>query len=434
MDPTTQRILLGSSASGDVYWINQYAPSYGIDCINKNVCVDSNKNVYAFGYANPSGSGGNFTDIHVVKYTPSGTTEYQKRFFTAYSEFARGGTTDSSGNLYLAGTISTPNDGFLIKANSAGSITFAKTPGQYPNFYGSTSVGVDSSGNIYLGGAGYTGSETTVYISKYDSSGTRQWDYAYRRYSYTLSYGAIVVRPDNNIVYAGTWSNPDVGIQTFYVGVVDSSGAPQAAQSVYNPSVSIGSTTYGGLATDSSNNIYLTSIYSTSPNQAILVKLNSNLTSVTWAVGFSQAYYIRGYFVSTDSQGNVYMYGAHSNGSKGLVFVAKFNSSGTLQWQRYFDYSGSPLLPGGIAIDSSDNLIVHMYISGTLMATWRLPSDGSKTGTYGNWTYAASSFSPVTYSLSLTNSGISSFGRTLVDGGYSYSTANTSIPITTTTL
>jgi len=100
------------------------------------VATDSSGNVYVAGGTN-GGLDGNTnagnTDLFVVKYNSSGTKQWTKQLGTSSTDTANGVTTDSSGNVYVAG-------------------------GTYGGLDGNTSAGVND-----------------LFIVKYNSSGTKQW-------------------------------------------------------------------------------------------------------------------------------------------------------------------------------------------------------------------------------------------------------------------
>ena len=86
--------------------------------------------------------------------------------------------------------------------------------------------------------------------------------------------------------------------------------------------------------------------------------------------------------VARDSLGNVYVCGyskatwgspirAHAGGGKADVFVAKLNSSGSLQWNTFMGGSESDY-SGNIAVDSTGNV----YVCGYSYATWGSPLNG----------------------------------------------------------
>ena len=109
--------------------------------------------------------------------------------------------------------------------------------------------------------------------------------------------------------------------------------------------------------------------------------------------------------ISIDSSANVYITAYYySGGSRSNIpIIAKYNTSGTLQWQRSFDSALDDkdfiigVTSGGIinVLGTSDGVTNGLIL--------KLPTDGSKTGNYtlnGNvYTYAASSWTVISPGL-----------------------------------
>jgi hypothetical protein len=118
--------------------------------------------------------------------------------------------------------------------------------------------------------------------------------------------------------------------------------------------------------------------------------------------------------VTTDSSDNVYVVG-YSDGTTveggKEAMLAKYNSAGSLLWQRSFNTNPSSLTPKtefyAIALDSNQDMIItgsarpddfNSYQFQQDMIVVKLPNDGSLTGTYGIYTYEASSHTSYTAS------------------------------------
>jgi len=127
-------------------------------------------------------------------------------------------------------------------------------------------------------------------------------------------------------------------------------------QNITNFSNTTGQANSRSMYVDSSNNAYSGSIeYNGSTYVGSWVKLTSSL-GVT--VGRTLTGTDGAYKIKTDSANNIYVAFRTQNSNTILV---KYNSSGTLQWQRRIGNSASSLgncEGSGLAIDSSDNIYV----------------------------------------------------------------------------
>jgi len=179
------------NSSGTKQWANQLG-TWDTDFAN-GVATDSSGNVYVTGstYRSLDGntSAGN-ADLIVVKYNSSGTKQWTKQLGSSSDDYANDVVTDSSGNAYVTGTTyggldsntSAGNaDLFVVKYNSSGTKQWTKQLGTSST---DTANGVttDSSGNVYVAGGTYGGLDgntsagvNDLFIVKYNSSGTKQW-------------------------------------------------------------------------------------------------------------------------------------------------------------------------------------------------------------------------------------------------------------------
>ena len=179
------------NSSGTKQWANQLG-TWDTDFAN-GVATDSSGNVYVTGstYRSLDGntSAGN-ADLIVVKYNSSGTKQWTKQLGSSSDDYANDVVTDSSGNAYVTGTTYGGLDGntsagnadlFVVKYNSSGTKQWTKQLGTSST---DTANGVttDSSGNVYVAGGTYGGLDgntsagvNDLFIVKYNSSGTKQW-------------------------------------------------------------------------------------------------------------------------------------------------------------------------------------------------------------------------------------------------------------------
>jgi hypothetical protein len=123
---------------------------------------------------------------------------------------------------------------------------------------------------------------------------------------------------------------------------------------VWQSAVNFGGTWQGkGMALDSSNNIYLTGNDGTN---TYFMKLNSAGNSITWQRKIN--FYWQPSSIAVDSSGNVFGVSSQA-GYKG--WLGKWNSSGTLQWQRQFSPASGAHALTDVKVDSSGNVYVTGY-------------------------------------------------------------------------
>ena len=172
------------NSSGTKQWTNED--------VARGVATDSSGNVYVAGYTGGgldgnSSEGGN--DLFVIKYNSSGTKQWTKQLGTSSDDKANGVATDSSGNVYVAGSTQGGLDGnssaggydlFVVKYNSSGTKQWTK---QLGTSSGDSAQGVatDSSGNVNVAGetqGGMDGNSSAggndLFVVKYDSDGNKQ--------------------------------------------------------------------------------------------------------------------------------------------------------------------------------------------------------------------------------------------------------------------
>ena len=179
------------NSSGTKQWANQLG-TWDTDFAN-GVATDSSGNVYVTGstYRSLDGntSAGN-ADLFLVKYNSSGTKQWTKQLGSSSDDYANGIVTDSSGSVYVTGTTYGGLDGntsagnadlFVVKYNSGGTKQWTKQLGT-PSTDTANGVTTDSSGNVYVAGGTYGGLDgnsgsggNDFFVVKYNSSGTKQW-------------------------------------------------------------------------------------------------------------------------------------------------------------------------------------------------------------------------------------------------------------------
>jgi hypothetical protein len=382
------------------------------------VAVDASGNVYVTGSFkgtnvdfDPGAGTFNLTavgdeDIFVLKLSPTGTFMWARQFGANDADRANAIKLDASGNVYIAGTYRlSPTfdafplnnvagyDIFVAKLNGAtGAVTWAKSMGGSgaDQAFG---IGLDPSGNVYTAGSfsntadfdpGINVANLTsvsnsddIFISKLDNNGNYIW-------------AKGIGGNGNDGALAATVNSTGIYITGEFENTVD-----------FDPGAGVTSYTSNG-----GWDIF-----------AARYDLSGNMI---WAGGIGANIRDAGYGITADGSGNAYVTGAFQNqadfdpgpGTLNLtpsananydIFVAKFNSNGTLNWAKNFGDNGDDL-GQSIALDGAGNV----YSMGSFKKTVDFdPGAGTANLTFlGNGDI---------YILKLTNAG--NFGSVTQIGG-----------------
>ena len=276
-------------------------------------------------------------------------------------------TSDSSGNTYIGYNtyVSSVASVGIAKYNSSGTLQWQKklTNSNVLTYYDVQQIEVASNGDVYITGfAGKINPGDKGYITKLNSSGTMQWTRTIVNSSpgTNSSIDAIAIDSSDNVYAAG--KAYDGSFDRLILYKINSSGTT-LIQKGYTTPWFISPTK---IFIDSSGDILVAGRGSNgNPVRGFLAKISANLETIYWSTlrndpsGSSLQYES----VWSDSSNNAYVVGSVGNG---LNYIAKFNSSGTLQWEKTIDALGSAnsnsdTPSGGIYGDSSGNI----YIAGT---------------------------------------------------------------------
>jgi hypothetical protein len=350
----------------------------GEDCFGFCVDVDSSGNVYAGGFRS-SGS----TDLLIAKYDTNGNLQWQRSLGGSNAEIANRLAVDSSGNIYIAAQIESQGAGgrdFLtVKYDTNGNLLWQKMLGT-AGTDSETDISIDSSGNSYIVGIA---DDSYSVIAKYDTNGNLQWQR-------TLT---------------GT-TTPATSLR--------------------------------GITADSSGNSYAVgAIVSGGQFDILIVKYDTN-GNLQWqkSLGSNASFFDISFDICLDNLGYFYIIASSNIISPLETIVAKYDTNGNLQWQRSFGNISFQEEGFGIDVDNNGNL----YFAGksrdsfSNVATFivRVPGDGSKTGTYGNFTYAVSTLPTGTTSLTSSASSLTSSTSTLT--GSTSTLTNSTASLTSTTI
>lgn len=312
--------IIKYNTAGVALWISQ---STGTSQDRGNdIALDASGNIFVTGAFNsPSiifgsnnainGTNDGFTyDAFVAKFDVNGNNLWVKATTSNVNTFGDvngyGIGTDASGNVYAAGDFesdyirfgvdSVANNGyrdiFLVKYSSNGSLQWLKTAGDTDDD-GATSLSADASGNTYITGR-IGGSSTvnfgthavtnaainpTVFLAKYDATGTAQWakstagDY----YSYNEA-NSVTLDGSGNPYIIGSYSSDSLrfgnGITIFNASIANGGTGGDYNYDVFvakykaNGNLSWARTAGGdsndignGIAAGLNNSLYITGMY-----------------------------------------------------------------------------------------------------------------------------------------------------------------------------
>jgi uncharacterized delta-60 repeat protein len=394
------------------YWINttgryQYVYNYGI-------AVDSNKNIYAVGETNATDTNYN---ILLTKYSSKGFIQWQRTLGGASYDYGWKIVVDSNNDVYVTGSTDSQgagnNDILIAKYNSSGTIQWQRTLGGANNDYG-YGIAIDSGDNVYVTGStdSQGAGNNDILIAKYNSSGTIQWQRTLGGANNDYGYG-IAIDSGDNVYVTGSTDSQGAGSVDIVIVKYNSSGTIQWQRTLGGASTDVGY----GIAIDSGDNVYITG-YTFSQgagNGDILIAKYNSAGTIQWQRTLGGASIDVGYGIAIDSGDNVYITGyTFSQGAgNGDILIAKYNSSGTIQWQRTL--GGASIDVGeGIAIDSNDNVYITGYTRSQGF-TIKLPSDGTGTGTYeeAGFVYQVSTLTSSTSTLTDSTSTLTDSTSTL---------------------
>jgi hypothetical protein len=323
-----------SVSTGLVVWQYKIDSAYNDNAYS--IYIDSSDNIFIAGIAggdlypsNPNGQS------WVGKFNTSGAIQWQTTIAAeAYGSVINQLVTDSSGNIIVAGY--TPNvygKGWVAKLNSSGAVQWLKATATESGLSG---VATDSSNNIYLVGSGAARGNPGVAM-KLDTNGNQLWAKTWNgNNSYANGAGGVTVSASGYVYISFTVMDPSDA----YIAKLSTSDGSQVWQRKLNS----GTNDYGGsLSIDSSENIYW---------------ISSVLYNYSGQVGYQNQ----------------------------KAVMAKYDSSGAIQWQRQMYVSGTSYpnafdYLSNIKVDNSGNFYVAGYMNlRNILA--KLPTDGTLTGTY----------------------------------------------------
>ena len=249
----------------------------------------------------------------------------------------------------------------------------------------------------------------------------------------------IAVDSSGNVYVTGYTNSQGAGGNDVLIAKYNTSGVIQWQRSLGGTGTDQGQ----GIAVDSSGNVYVTG-YTDSQDaggdDVLIAKYNTSGV-IQWQRTLGVAGSIdQGRGIAVDSSGNVYVTGyTYSQGAGGNdVLIAKYDNTGALQWQRTLGGTGIDV-GTGIVVDSNGDAYAAGYTNSQGAGDYdalvvKLPRDGTRTGTYGSLTYVASTLTDSALTLTDAASTLTDSARTLTDSARTLTDSALTLTSTTTTM
>jgi hypothetical protein len=378
-----------------------------------------------FSGANNSYHGGAFGDAFVAKINSSGVLLWATYLGGSSSDYGHGIAVDAAGNALVTGYTDSSDfagannsyhggafdggDAFVAKINSSGFLQWATYLGGSLGDYGNA-ITVDAAGSSLV--TGYTSSNDfagiinhdNIFLAKIDSSGALHWVTFFGSGS-TISGNGIVVDSAGSVLVTGEISsvfltgatNTRHGGLDAFVAKINSSGVLLWATYLGGSSSDYGD----GIAVDAAGNALVTGYTDSSDfagannsyhggafdgGDAFVAKINSSGT-LQWATYLGGSHNDYGKDIVVEAAGSAlvtgYNYSTDFVGTTNThhgdsdAFVAKIGSSGVLLWARHL--GGSDHDRGyGIAVDTAGTALMTGY-------TYPINFAGANNTPHGGW-------------------------------------------------
>lgn len=394
-----------------------------------DTAIDNDNNIYAVGYTNSEGTGG---EAIIIKYDKDLNILTQKRYGGSNDDKFFKVTVDLNGNIICVGTTLSEGSGgdtLIIKFDKDLNILARKRYG------GSNSdvpydVTVDLNGNIiYVGQTLSAGSiNWYCFIVKLDSSLNLIAQRTYGLTNNSSGFVGVKVDSQNNIYCSGATTIEGAGAEDILVVKFDNN-LNFLARKVYGGA---GNEQGYRLNIDSSGNVFVigwTTSEGVGNNDALIVKFDSSLNILARKRygGTGNEFF---YGADIDSQGNVICVGyTSSEGSGNDGLIVKFDNSLNIISKKRYGGTGNDQF-AGVMHDSKDNIVIcgktNSYGSGFGCLLLKLPSNipaGTVNGTIiTGLTLADSNLTLANSTLTLANSNM-----TLANGTLSLTNSNLSL-------
>jgi uncharacterized delta-60 repeat protein len=358
------------NSSGVQQWLARYNGPGNDEDAPSGIAVDALGNVYVTGYSYGSGT---LSDYATIKYNASGIQQWVARYNGPANRYDYAGSiaVDSSGNVYVTGTIVITgtrtdyagSDYATIKYNASGVQEWvARYNGPGDDADGAKALALDAAGNVYVTGRSVgSGTGENYATIKYDASGIQQWVARYTGPGNSLDEATALAVDGSGNVYV-TGRSVGSGTQGDYATIKYSGSGRQEWVARYNgPGNDWDIAT--AIAVDNSGNVYVTgwSVGSGTERDYATIKYNSSGVQ-QWVVRYNGPgnSLDEATALAVDGSGNVYVTGwSVGSGTERDYATIKYSGSGVQEWvARYNGPRSSVDQATALAVDGSSNVYV----------------------------------------------------------------------------
>lgn len=387
---TVRDLLLAASgyAAPSSTWINKLAG--GTSPMLFTVAIAASGDVYVSGYDDDSNR-----NAVLIKFNQYGVLQWQKTLTATSHQQTKALAVDGNGDILIAGSDAGSSRTMLIARYSPDG-TLISQQKSYTGTASATDIRCAASTVYDYNGAGAPAHLHDVVVVGFFTVTSYSAEAVMYKINlsgmfYRINLSGAVSVPDWFLSCAVDAATGDIfacGQTTpasYATGLITKYSAAGVLQ--WQRTLSLASTqVYAwGIALDSSANVYV------GTENGTLVKYNSSGTLQWQRTLTGPGAYLSINSVAADASGNVYAFGYYYNSGWNTLFIAKYNSSGTIQWQRKITGTSGTVDAKSISLGPNNNFVIAAILNSSVPVVLSLPTDGSKTGTYDIATYATSS-------------------------------------------
>ena len=231
-DTDRDMFLMKLNSSGGPLWNRSLSGTlFGSDEEANAIAIDNAGNVIISGYTKNSGTG---SDITILKCTNDGVQTWMVQYNNSANESDRSYdlATDATGNIYITGKtdinsspIVTNDEIFTAKYSSGGTLLWSVIRTGGSGIDRGRNIHVASSGNVYVCGQSFNGTNDDYIVIKYSSSGNQVWSYTFDSGSFDLFKSSVIDANENIILTGNTSSTADYATSNITTVQVNSSGS-----------------------------------------------------------------------------------------------------------------------------------------------------------------------------------------------------------------